>query len=111
MRSFGSMHPTDLIPVPPDTVGVAVVSSASAVVSQDIPSGAEMVVFGSPANFWCRIGSTGVAIPSASTAGSSGGNPSEFLRDGTTYQIPGGSTGLSISATAGMTISLSYWGK
>ena len=108
MREFSSRNPRQLIPVPPDTVAVAVVSSAGAVVAQDWPTGAEIVAFGSTQNFWLDMGSTSVAIPAASTAGSTAA-PSELLRDGTFYQIPGDSTGYSLTAGAAATISLSFW--
>lgn len=110
MRPFGSLNPTDLIPVPPDTVGVAEISSAGAVVAQGWPTNAHIVAFGSTQNFWADMGSTGVAIRAASSAGSTA-IPSEILRDGTFYQIPGTSTGYSLTAEAAGTITLSFWAK
>jgi hypothetical protein len=97
MRPFGSLNPTDLIPVPPDTVGVAEISSAGAVVAQGWPTNAHIVAFGSTQNFWADMGSTGVAIRAASSAGSTA-IPSEILRDGTTAEAAG-------------TITLSFWAK
>ena len=110
MRPYGALHPTELIPVPPDTVGVANISTALAVAAFDFPSGADLVAFGSTANFWCDMQSTSVAIPTTTENGSTS-VLSEYLRDGVMYQIPGDSTGGSITAASSGIISLSYWSR
>lgn len=115
MRSFGALQPTSLIPVPPDTVGAAVVSSAGAVVALDYPTDADgkvpgIVCIGSTAGCWVDMESTGVAIPSASSKGTTSSR-NEFIPPGTYYQIPGSSTGLSITANSAAKVSLSYWRK
>jgi hypothetical protein len=108
MRTIGLMHPTDLIPVPPDTVGTAVISSASAVVALDYPDDAHLVRFGSTAGFWLDMESTSVAIPTASSKGTTAAR-NEYVESGMYYQIPGDSTGLSITAATSGVVSLSYW--
>lgn len=110
MRAFGALNPRDLIPVPPDTVGSVSVTSAGAVVALDFPTGATIVCFGSETNFWCDMESTSVAIPAVSSAGTTA-TRSEYLRDGTFYQIPGASTGFSITAATSGVISTSFWSK
>lgn len=110
MRFYGARSQTDLIPVPPDTVGVAVISTAGAKVALDYPSGAQLVAFGAETNFWAHMASTAVTIPTTNQAGSTTAL-SEYLRDGTMYQIPNASTGLSLTCASSQVITLSYWRK
>lgn len=72
MKTIGVMHPTDSVPTFSDTIGVAVLAAG---VGQafDTPTGAGMVLFGADCNFFVRYGSTGAAVPAASSAGSSSG--------------------------------------
>ncbi len=112
MRVYGALNPTNLIPIPPDTVGIAVITTAAAIVAQDYPSNAQMVAFGSTMEFWANMLSTKANIPSTNSAGttvSSGLN--EYLSPGAIYQIPGGSTGYSLTAPTSGVISMSFWKK
>ncbi len=112
MRTYGALNPINLIPNPPDTVGMAVIAAAAAVVAQDYPDNAHLVAFGSTMDFWANMESTGVNIPTTNQVGttvSSGLN--EYLRPGTIYQILAGSTGYSLTAPTSGVISLSFWRK
>lgn len=112
MRAYGVLHPTDLVPVPPDTVGVAIISTALAVVAQDWPSGAQIVTFGATMSFYANLGTTSVNVPSTNQSGttvSSGLN--EYVPPGATYQIPGASTGYSLTSPTSGVITMSFWRK
>jgi hypothetical protein len=52
--------------------------------------------------------STSVAIPTASSKGTTAAR-NEYVESGMYYQIPGDSTGLSITAATSGVVSLSYW--
>jgi len=108
MRRFGTPDILDQIPMPPDTVGRAVISSAGDVSALDKPSGARIVCFGSTMSFWLHMSATSVAIPTTDNGGSTS-QLSEYVPSGLCYQIPSGSTGLSITAATSGVISLAYW--
>ena len=112
MRYYGARSPTELIPVPPDTIGVAIITTAGAVVAQDWPDGAHIVTFGATMSFYANLGTTAANIPSTNSSGttaSSGLN--EYVPPGLTYQIPGASTGYSLTSPTSGVITLSFWSK
>ena len=113
MKTLGTLHPTNDTPIFPDNVGVAVISSAGAVVAQDWPSGAQLVGFDAPAAFWIHPRSTGVAVGTTSQAGSTSQNLSIRMNNGheRIFQIAAESTGYSITAETSGVIGLSFWRK
>lgn len=112
MRIYGALNPTHLIPMPPDTVGMAVISSAAAVVAQDWPTDAQLVAFGSTMGFWVNMVSTKANVPTTNQAGTTASSGlMEYVNAGTIYQILGGSTGYSVVAATSGVISLSFWRK
>jgi len=112
MRSYGIRHPIDRAPVPPDTVGTVVISSAAAVVAQDWPDDAHIVTFGSTMGFFLNSESTSVNIPSTNQSGATGSSDiNEYVDHGLTRQILGDSTGYSITAPTSGVITLSFWSK
>lgn len=112
MMAYGALRPTDQIPVPPDTVGVAIISTALAVVAQDWPADAQLVTFGSTMGFFANMRSTHANVPSTNQAGTTvSSGLQEYLQSGVTYQIPGGSTGYSLVAPTSGVVTLSFWRK
>lgn len=114
MRPYGSNNPLDNIPVPPDTVGVVVISTALAVVAQDWPDGASIVSFGTTNDqgFIFNSGSTEAAFPSTNSSGSTlSSGQNRNIKHGYTEQIPSSSTGYSITSPTSATITLSFWKK
>ena len=111
MRKVGSLHPTEGTPVFPDTVGVAVISSAAAVVAMDYPTGANLMHFDAHAAFWFAPSSTTVAVATTSQAGST--SQSMRINQGHEwlYQITPGSTGYSITAETTGVIGMAFWAK
>lgn len=109
MNTFGT-NPT-LYPVAADTIGNAIISTAAAVVAQDWPDGAGMVHFNCMVDSWANFYSTGVAIPTTNSAGSTSG--SVLLKAGHAhfYQIPGVSTGYSLTAVTSSVINIEFWKK
>lgn len=119
MLPLGSLNPLDQIPRPPDTVAVAMVSSAAGIVAADWPDGAQLVMIGSSAPVFLNMYSTGATVLAASTPGSTA-TPTEYVQPGTFRQIPGmsssgpqsgGSTGYSVAAPSSGPIVLSFWRK
>lgn len=114
MRQIGTLHPTDLTPVSPDTCGSVIITTAAAVVAQDYPTGAHIVRFSGTMNFYVNYSTTSVSIPSTNSSGttaSSGLN--ELMQAGWPEyrQVPGSSTGYSITAPTSGVITASFWKK
>ena len=110
MNPYGSLHPTDGIPVPSDTFGSAIISTAGAVVAQDWPTNAKMVAISAPMNFWMNWRSTGVNVPTTNSTGTTLSSGCNELNP-TVRQIPGDSTGYSLTAASSGAISLQFWRK
>lgn len=107
------VNPLD-IAVIPDTVGAVVISSAGAVVAQDWPSGAQIVHFDLNINVWANLWSTAVSIPTTNSAGttvSSGQNIAMRTGHDHVFQIPGESTGYSITSLTSGEIAIQFWRK
>lgn len=110
MSPYGSMHPTDQIPVPSDTFGAAIISSALAVVTADWPSGAKMIALSGTVNFWVNWRSTAAHVPSTNSPGTTLSSEANELNP-TVRQIPGDSTGYSITGPSSGVVGLQFWKK
>lgn len=124
MRAYGSMHPTDMNPLPPDTVTSILLAAATAQ-NMDYPPGAKMVEINArssdgttktPSPVYMNFFSSNAAIPSSGTtsatatsAGSTGVSVPVFTH--MVYQVPGGATGFSVIAQTSCWVHLSWWGK
>lgn len=116
MRGIGTLHPSENIPVPPDSVVTLLIAASSGQYS-DFPANTQMVRFtglstaGAQLNFHVCIGSTKAAVPSAAT--------STFGTTGFTYPIvgqgafqnAGGSTGFSVAGLAPGYVIAECWKK
>lgn len=101
-------------PVFPDTLGVAVITTAGAVVAQDWPTSAQLVHFNVHADSWLNPWSTAVNIPTTNSSGttvSSGQNVLLKAGHEHVFQIPGISTGYSVTAATSGVIGVSFWRK
>lgn len=108
MRSYGALHPTDMTPVPPDTVGTVILSSAGAIVASDWPSTlANLVLLAGTVDFYANFGSTKAGIPSTNSSGTTLSSGCNELNPGL-RQI-GGTTGYSITGPSSGVITLSFW--
>jgi hypothetical protein len=113
MNTIG-INPVWGSPVAADTLGAAIITTAGAVVAQDWSSGAGMVHFNVHADSWCNFWSTSVNIPTTNSAGttvSSGQNVLLKAGHEHVYQIPGVSTGYSLTAATSGVISIELWKK
>lgn len=119
MRGISVLHPTDGVPVPPDTTQTLLIAGSSGQ-AMDWPSGSSagtilrisaVSTVGVSLNFFANLESTKAAAPSSgqSTQGTTGfGHP---VMGSGMFQIPGGSTGYSVAAlTSGYVIS-EFWKK
>lgn len=114
MKTDGTMHPTDQVPVPPDTIGVAIGSSVGATTGWDWPAGAEMVTFAGSSGFYLNMyGNAAAHIPTTASSGNTGSSErNEFIPSSVTRQIPGDSTGWSVAfQSSGTVVTVSLWGK
>lgn len=113
MKTIGSLHPTEDVPLVPENIAICVISTAGAIVAQDYPAGAQIMHFDAHATIYFHPSSTGVAIPTTSQVGSTSQNRVMRLNNGHEgkYQIPADSTGYSItSETSGIT-GIQFWRK
>lgn len=121
MISIGTLHPTDGLPKPPDTVQTLLIAGSSGQ-AMDWNSAAAAGAGGinvarftgiSTANamliFNVNLMSTKAAVPSSgtSTQGTTGFNH-PVIGQGT-FQIPGGSTGFSVAALSSGYIQVELW--
>lgn len=111
MRTYGALSPINGIPMPADTFGAVVISSAGAVATFDWPAGVQLAAFSGPMNFWVNWLSTNAAVPSTASAGTtvtSGANElNPTIRQVTTSL----STGYSVSADSSGVIGTAFWRK
>jgi len=112
VKKDGTLHPTDQVPINPDTVGTLIGSSVGAIVTADYPSGAHIVTFAGTAGFWLNARSTAATVPTSNSSGTtSSSGLNEFVPTSVTRQI-GDSTGFSIAfPSSGLAVSASYWAK
>lgn len=113
MKTDGTMHPTDQVPVAPDTVGVTIGTSVGAVVAFDWPSGAEIVTFAGTSGFFLNMVTTGAHIPTTASSGATGSSErTEFIPSAVTRQITGDSTGYSLAfQSSGVIVTASMWAR
>lgn len=101
-------------PVFPETLGIAVITTAEAVVAQDWATGAQLVHFNVHADSWLNPWSTAVNIPTTNSSGTTVSSGQSFLlKPGHehVFQIPGASTGYSLTAATSGVISIEFWRK
>jgi hypothetical protein len=110
MRAFGSLHPTEQIPVIPDTMGSFIISSAGAVITTDWPAGAEIVAFSGEGNFYVNWLSTGARVPTTNSSGTTLSSDANELNP-SVRQIPGASTGYSLTGASSGVVTAAFWGK
>ena len=128
MRFIGTLHPTDGAPVAPDTVftfalaaGVAQtqdwLSSGSTVVANAALAGAGLVRLtgvsssGTPLLFTANLSCTAAAAPSSGLSSGGSTNANVTITGPTMYQVPGGSTGLSVCAASSGYVMVEQWEK
>ena len=113
MRTYGVLHPTDLVPKAPDTVLTLLVAGSSGQAA-DWPANTNIVrltgrsTAGVSLNFEACLESTKCAAPSSglSTLGSSAQVP--IMGQGT-LQLSAGSTGFSVAALSSGYITAECW--
>ena len=127
MRKISSLHPTDQIPVPPDTVITLLLTGGSSAQAMDwaTSTGAvanaatasvgivrvtPLTTAGAAAHCFLNLYSTAAAVASSGTSISSSGvnhpvlNPSAF-------QVSGASTGFSVAAYTSGVVMIEAWSK
>lgn len=111
MRPYSALHPTEQLPVPPDTIGVAIITTAFAVVAQDWPTGARFVSFDSTASFYANLMSTAVNVPTTNSSGTTASSGLNAISAGNLLrQVSTGlSTGYSLTAPTSGVITASFW--
>lgn len=115
MRAYGSLHPTENVPVPPDTVNTFLIAGSSGQ-SMDWPASAQMVrltgqsTTGASMNFWVNLWSTAAQVPTTGSSASSSG-VNHTVMTAHTFQVPAGSTGFSVAALSSGYISAEFWRK
>lgn len=119
MIPYGSLHPTEDIPKPPDTVQTLLLAGGTAQALDWGSTETQMVrlsgvsTAGALLNFWANLSSTRAAAPSsgsstgASSAGSTG--VSIPIQGNRTLQVPGGSTGFSVIALTSGYVQAETW--
>lgn len=120
MRSYGTLHPTEDAPLPPDTVNTILLAGATAQ-AMDMPTNAGIVRLtgltsaGAQFNFLANLFSTAAAIPSSGSTSSTSGSTgvSHPVLGSATFQIPGGSTGFSVISHTGSSgyVYAEFWKK
>lgn len=122
MRSVGTLHPTDNIPVPPDTQQTLLIAGSSGQ-AYDWPTGSTaggrivrftgLTTAGAQLNFNLNLFTTMAAAPSTvgssvgTTQGTTGFGHAVLGRD--SFQIPGDSTGWSVAALSSGYIMAEFW--
>jgi hypothetical protein len=111
MRPFGARGVNDHIPIPPDTVGSVIISSAGAIIAQDWPSTqANYVLFSGTVDFYANFNTTAAAIPTTNSTGTTASSGLNELNPGL-RQVMGGSTGYSITGPSSGIVTASFWHK
>lgn len=115
MRAYGTLHPTDLIPTPPDTVNTLLIAGSSGQ-AMDWPTGTQIArlsavsTVGASLNFMVNMFSTACAAPASGSSASSTGTNHPVMGSGT-FQVPGGSTGFSVAALSSGYVMVECWRK
>lgn len=114
MRGYGTQHPMESGPVPPDTVSTILLGGATAQ-SLDWPSSAQIAKLtgvttaGAQLNFYVNMHSTAAAVPSSGTTSTTGVSFPILGTD--TFQVPGSSTGFSVIAPTSGYVHVACWKK
>lgn len=112
MQGIGSLHPTEGVTVPADTVGSVIGSSVGAVVAQDWPSGAHMVSISGNVGAYFNAYSTAARIPSTNSVGSTApADRNVWIEKEAIFQRPGGSTGYSFAFPSSGVVTLEFFRK
>lgn len=115
MRPISSLHPTDQIPVPPDTVNTILLTGGSSAQNMDYPSGAQimrvtpMTTSGGAFHCFLNAFSTGANVPT--TGSSTASSVSHPVMSAMAFQIPGSSTGFSVAAISSGYVFVEFWRK
>ncbi len=116
MRSISMMHPTEGLPVPPDTVTTLLIAGSSGQ-AMDWPAGTAggIVRFsgvstaGASLNFEVNLESTKAAAPSSGTSTQGTTGFGHTVMGQGAFQVPGGSTGFSVAALSSGYVKLEHW--
>jgi hypothetical protein len=115
MRAYGALHPTDQVPLPPDTVTTVLLTGGSSAQAFDMPTDAQMcritpmTTAGGAFIVFANLTTTGAHVPtSGTTTGSSVSHP---VSQASMFQIPGGSTGMSLAAITSGYGFVEFWRK
>jgi len=115
MRAYGVLHPTDLVPLPPDTVNTLLIAGSSGQ-AMDWPANTQIArlsgvtTAGAALNFMANLFSTACSAPSSGSSASSSG-VNHPVMGSATFQIPGGSTGFSVAALTSGYVMVECWRK
>lgn len=111
MRSFGTTHPSDAGPLPPDTVNTILLAGAVAQ-AMDWPSNTHIVELtgittaGAQLNFYANLFSTAAAVPSSGSTSTTG--VTFPILGSARFQVPS-STGFSVIAPTSGYVHVSCW--
>jgi hypothetical protein len=127
MRKISSLHPTDQVPVPPDTVQTLLLTGGSSAQALDWQTSTGAVANAAAAGvgiirvtplttagaaFHCFLNlfSTAAAVASSGTSISSSGVNHPVI-NASAFQVAGGSTGFSVAAYTSGVVMIEQWGK
>jgi hypothetical protein len=113
MRPIGTLHPTEGVPLPPDTVYTLLIAGSSGQ-AVDWPTNTQIVrlsgvtTSGAALNFVANLFSTAAAAPSSglSTSSTAANHP---VSGALMFQVPGGSTGFSVAALSSGYVFAECW--
>ena len=115
MRGIGLLHPTDDIPIPPDTVGALVLAAGTAS-TLDVPTGATHVRLSgqstgnSPLQFFVNFQSTAAVVPSASFGATTGTSSlSQGVNGSILQRLLGGVTAMGVVAQTSGIVTAEWW--
>lgn len=115
MLQISTLHPTDGIPVPPDSVNILLLAAGTPQV-MDWQAGAQIARFsgmttGSGAfSFMVNLRSSGANVPSSGSSGGSTGIGHPVISQ-SAFQIPGNSTQFSVAALTSGYVLVEQWKK
>lgn len=113
MRPIGTLHPTEGVPLPPDTVYTLLIAGSSGQ-AVDWPTNTQIVrlsgvtTAGAALNFVANLFSTAAAAPSSglSTSSTSANHP---VSGALMFQVPASSTGFSVAALSSGYVFAECW--
>lgn len=115
MRSIAMLHPTDGIPLPPDTMSALVLTAGTAS-TLDVPSGATHVRLvgqstgGAQLPFFVNFASTAAVVPGASFGATTGtSSMSQGVIGTITQRLLGGITALGVVAQTSGIVTAEWW--